>query len=67
MARAADLRASDPARANALWAEADRMVVDRAAAVPLVNQHVVGFVSERVGNYQLHPQWLTLLDQLWVR
>jgi YVTN family beta-propeller protein len=67
MARAADLQASDPARANALWAEADRMVVDRAAAVPLVNQHVVGFVSERVGNYQLHPQWLTLLDQLWVR
>jgi hypothetical protein len=35
--------------------------------VPLVNQHVVGFVSERVGNYQLHPHWLTLLDQLWVK
>lgn len=41
--------------------------MDEAAAVPLVNQRVVGFVSERVGNYQLHPQWLTLLDQLWVR
>jgi YVTN family beta-propeller protein len=67
MARAAALQASDPVRANALWAEADRMLVDRAAAVPLVNQHVVGFVSERVGNYQLHPQRLTLLDQLWVR
>ena len=36
-------------------------------AVPLVNQHMVGFVSKRVGNYQLHPQWLTLLDQLWVQ
>jgi YVTN family beta-propeller protein len=67
MARAADMQASDPVRANALWAEADRALVDQAAAVPLVNQHVVGFVSERVGNYQLHPQWLTLLDQLWVR
>jgi YVTN family beta-propeller protein len=67
MARAADLQASDPVRANALWAEADRMLVDRAAAVPLVNQHIVGFVSERVGNYQLHAQRSTLLDQLWVR
>ena len=26
-----------------------------------------GFTSERVGNYQLHPQLLVLLDQLWVR
>jgi YVTN family beta-propeller protein len=67
MARAAQIQASDPVQANALWAQADRMLVDRAAAVPLVNQHIVGFVSERVGNYQLHPQWLTLLDQLWVR
>jgi YVTN family beta-propeller protein len=67
MARAADLQASDPVRANALWAQADRMLVDRAAAVPLVNQHIVGFVSERVGNYQLHAQRSTLLDQLWVR
>jgi YVTN family beta-propeller protein len=67
MARAAEMQASDPVRANALWSEADRALVDQAAAAPLVNQHAVGFVSERVGNYQLHPQWLTLLDQLWVR
>jgi YVTN family beta-propeller protein len=67
MAGAADLQADDPVRANALWAESDRMLVDRAAAVPLVNQRIVAFVSERVGNYQLHPQRLTLLDQLWVR
>jgi YVTN family beta-propeller protein len=67
MTQAAELQASDPVRANERWAEADRALVDEAAAVPLVNQRVVGFVSERVGNYQLHPQWLTLLDQLWVR
>ena len=53
-------------RANELWAEVDRALVDRAAAVPLVNQRVVTFVSERVGNYQFHPQWGTLFDQLWV-
>jgi YVTN family beta-propeller protein len=67
MAQAAAVQASDPVRAGALWARVDRMLVDRAAAVPLVNRHVVGFVSNRVGNYQLHPQWLTMLDQLWVR
>ena len=67
MARAVELQASDPVRANTLWAEADRALVDEAAAVLLVNQQVVAFVSKRVGNYQLHPQWLTLLDQLWVR
>jgi YVTN family beta-propeller protein len=67
MTLAADSQASDPGRANALWAEADRMLVDRAATVPLVNQRIVGFVSERVGNYQLHAQRVTLLDQLWVR
>jgi YVTN family beta-propeller protein len=67
MARAEGIQASDPVPADALWARADRALVDRAAGAPLVNRHVVGLVSERVGNYQLHPQWLTLLDQLWVR
>jgi hypothetical protein len=27
----------------------------------------VTLVSERVGNYQYHPLWGTLIDQLWVR
>jgi peptide/nickel transport system substrate-binding protein len=66
MKRAAALQAPDPARANALWADVDRALVDRAAAVPLVNQHAVAFVSDRVGNYQYHQQYGTLLDQLWV-
>jgi peptide/nickel transport system substrate-binding protein len=67
MKEAADMQASDPVRANELWAEVDRALVDRAAAVPLVNQRAVTFVSERVGNYQFHPQWATLFDQLWVQ
>jgi YVTN family beta-propeller protein len=66
MKEAADTQASDPVRANELWAEVDRALVNQAAAVPLVNQRVVVFVSERVGNYQFHPQWATLFDQLWV-
>jgi len=36
-------------------------------AVPLVDRNDVAFVSKRVGNYQFHPQWGTLFDQLWVK
>ena len=67
MRRAERLQASDPARANALWAEVDRAIVDRAAAVPLFNARVLTFVSERVGNHQFHLQWGMLLDQMWVQ
>ena len=61
------MQASDPVRANELWAAVDRALVDQAAALPLANQRPVVFVSERVGNYQLHPKWTTLFDQLWVQ
>jgi len=49
------------------WAAADRRVTDLAAAVPMTNRRAVVLVSKRVGNVQHHPQWFTLLDQLWVR
>jgi peptide/nickel transport system substrate-binding protein len=49
------------------WAAADRRVTDLAAAVALTNERAVVFVSKRVGNVQHHPQWFTLLDQMWVR
>jgi peptide/nickel transport system substrate-binding protein len=50
-----------------LWAAAERRIVDLAPAVPLTSHSDLVFVSERVGNFQHHPQWFTLLDQLWVR
>jgi peptide/nickel transport system substrate-binding protein len=49
------------------WAAADRRIVDRAVAVPLTNRRTVALVSKRAGNVQQHPQWLALLDQMWVR
>jgi YVTN family beta-propeller protein len=49
------------------WAAADRRIVDLAAAIPITNRRARVFVSKRVGNVQYHPQWSTLLDQLWVR
>jgi hypothetical protein len=35
--------------------------------LPTVNLNTVDFISARVGNYQFHPQWGLLLDQLWVK
>ena len=60
-------QATDPAAANRLWQRLDRVLVDIAPAVPLVNRREVVLVSERVGNFQHHPVLGTLLDQLWVK
>jgi YVTN family beta-propeller protein len=66
MKEAAALQASDPVRANELWSEVDRAIVDQAVALPIASFRNRILVSERVGNYQSHPLWGTLLDQLWV-
>lgn len=60
-------QAADSPAAAALWANADRQLTDRAAAVNLVTPSATDFVSRRVGNYQYNPQVGVLLDQLWVR
>jgi peptide/nickel transport system substrate-binding protein len=65
--RAVELQQTDPARANELWAQIDRMILDRAPVVPMYDLRTVQLVSSRVGNYQYHPLWDVLLDQLWVR
>jgi YVTN family beta-propeller protein len=65
--RALHLQATDQRAANKLWARVDRMIVDRAPLVPMVTGQDAYFVSARVGNYQHHPLWGLLLDQLWVR
>jgi peptide/nickel transport system substrate-binding protein len=64
--RARGRPAGDPG-AYALWADAERRIVDAAATVPLVNPKAVSLVSRRVGNYQYSQQWGVLYDQLWVR
>jgi len=67
IARAAAVQTADRVRANELWADVDRALVDRAVIIPLGNPRNRVFVSDRVGNYQTHPFWGTLLDQLWVK
>jgi YVTN family beta-propeller protein len=67
MKQAQELQETDPRAANALWAEVERAIVDRAPLVALVNLKAVEFLSDRLGNYQYHPLFSTLLDQVWVR
>jgi peptide/nickel transport system substrate-binding protein len=65
--RARELQATDPHRANKLWAALDRAIVDRAPIVPLFALKEIDVVSPRVRNYVFSPQWGVLSPQLWVR
>jgi peptide/nickel transport system substrate-binding protein len=60
------LQTIDIPAAAAKWAEADRMATDLAIMAPLFNEGT-DFISSRVGNYQFHPAYLFLWDQLWVQ
>jgi peptide/nickel transport system substrate-binding protein len=63
----------DPTAATSSWAAIDREVTDQAPWVPwvpwvpLYNPRDLTLLSTRVGNYQFHPYWNVLIDQLWVR
>lgn len=65
--RAAELEISAPAEAAALWASIDRRGVDQAWVAPIATGQGIDVVAEHVGNYQHHPLWGMLVDQLWVR
>ncbi|MGH2819581.1 MAG: ABC transporter substrate-binding protein [Actinomycetota bacterium] len=67
MQEALELQSTDPVAAAAIWAELDAAITEQAPWVPLVTFNNTSFVSDRVGNVQLHPQWGILLDQLWVQ
>ena len=57
----------DPAAAAGQWAGLDRELVDQAPWVPLYTPLDLTVLSARAGNYQFHPYWDLLIDQLWVR
>jgi peptide/nickel transport system substrate-binding protein len=67
IARAAAVQAQDPPAAGALWQQVESEILAQAPMVPTYNTQAVTFVSKRVGNYEYHPQWGPLLDQLWVK
>jgi hypothetical protein len=35
--------------------------------VPTYVPQNIAFVAKRVDNFQYHPQWQVLLDQLWLK
>jgi peptide/nickel transport system substrate-binding protein len=67
IAQATSVQALDPAQGSVLWQRVERSLLELAPMVPTYNRQNVDLVSERVGNYQYHPQWGPLLDQLWVK
>jgi hypothetical protein len=50
-----------------LWRRVEGRLAARATTVPITNAADIALVAKRVGNYQHHPRWGPLLDQLWVR
>jgi ABC-type transport system substrate-binding protein len=67
MDHAAAVQTQDPPAAALLWQRIERELLAQAVTVPTYNARVVDLVSKRVGNYEHHPLWGVLLDQLWVR
>jgi len=49
------------------WTAIDHELADQAPWVPLFNPRNLTVLSAGVGNYQFHPYWNLLIDQLWVR
>jgi YVTN family beta-propeller protein len=67
IARALRTEATDQIRANTIWTQAERRIIDQAATVSLFNPKALDLVSPRVEGFQRNPEWGVLLDQLWVR
>jgi ABC-type oligopeptide transport system substrate-binding subunit len=67
MDEATRLQITDLASAHRRWSSIDHAITDRAPWVPLVSRSWVNVVSERLGNFQVNPQWGPLIDQMWVQ
>jgi ABC-type transport system substrate-binding protein/class 3 adenylate cyclase len=66
-AKAETAQAENPAAAPALWQQAERAVLLQAPLVPEDNPQNVAFLAKHVDNFQYHPEWGVLLDQLWLK
>ena len=68
MTEATRLQAVEPQAADALWARAERRIIDEAPAVGAYSNVNTDLVSKRLGNYQYNlSTGGMLLDQTWVR
>jgi peptide/nickel transport system substrate-binding protein len=67
VAHAKSTQLTDPPAALALWSQIDRRIVDDAPIVPTMNSVMIVFTSARVGNVQMTPQVVFLIEQMWVK
>lgn len=67
VSKAEALHTIDPARAQRVWAKADRLAVDQAAWVPIVNTASIELLSRRAGHLTLDATSQPQIDQVWVR
>jgi YVTN family beta-propeller protein len=67
VARAEALQITNPAKAEGIWARADRLAVDQAAWAPLVGTASVELLSRRTGHFTLDATSQPRIDPLWVR
>jgi len=58
---------ASPVLAASRWTAVDHDLTDAAPWVSLYYPRDLTVLSARVGNYQFHPYWNLLIDQLWVR
>src|SRR6266545_355805 len=65
--QANSVQTRDPGAAAKLWGRIDRDATDKAIWVSTFTPRNIDLVSKRVGNYQHHPLFGVLLDQLWVK
>ena len=61
------LGVTDPEGANAIWAEMDKEVTDKAPMAALFTPKHIDFVSKRVGNFQFNSQFYWMISQSWVQ
>jgi YVTN family beta-propeller protein len=61
------LEPNSPGSANEAWGAIDKRITNQAPWLPLYNPRLDIAASPRVGNFEYHPFFGLLLDQLWVR
>jgi peptide/nickel transport system substrate-binding protein len=62
-----DAAAAHGPDATEKWRRVDAALAAASPTIPLVNENLVRLTAKRVGNYQSHPVWGPLLDQMWVK
>ncbi len=64
--QASALESSDPGAASQAWSAIDRQLTDHAPWLAMYNPRLNIATASDVGNFQYHPFYGLLLDQLWV-